>query len=359
MHLSEVLRLRAVPAAGVCLEVTRRCPLHCGHCLTDSSADSLQAPSADLLRFADSFADAPAPRVVVMSGGEPLLRPRLVVGLADRARAVGSRSYLLTGAFFAVRPAVPAGILAAVDAVDHVAVSMDVFHEREVPRAGVFRLLDRLLRRGTEVSVQAVDGPDPGYAAALVDRLRAEFGDRVPVLVVPLVAAGRAAAWLRGAPAPTTTAPDPCAMAAWPVAAATGAVTACCNERVVAGAPAPHLMLGHIHADDWPTIRQRCLSSPLVRALRTFGPGYLTARYAEPPAAGYCATCLRLPSDTSTQERITAMLDEPLAVLAGALVERAVQEGGALGYARGHGVPAYAELVESGYRSGDADGRDR
>ncbi|MEV8030544.1 radical SAM protein [Streptomyces sp. NPDC086182] len=355
MHLSEVLRLRAVPAAGICLEVTRRCPLHCAHCFTDSSLESAELPADRLLRFADTLAIGPGPQIVVMSGGEPLMRPGLVTALAERARTAGARTYLLSGAFFATRPTVPAAVLAAVEAVDHFAVSMDAFHEREVPGAAVFALLELLLSRGVSTSVQAV----AGHADELIGRLRHEFGDQVPVLVTPLVASGRAAAWHRAAKAPAEQTLAPCAMAAWPVVTSTGAVTACCNEQVVAGAAAPHLQLGSIDLEGWPEIRQRCLTLPLPRALRTFGPGHLAARHSGPPGPGYCATCLRLPADAATGERIAAELDSPFGVLAESLVERSIRDGGALGFARRYGAPAYAELVESGSRNGTSDGPDR
>jgi hypothetical protein len=46
-------------------------------------------------------------------------------------------------------------------------------------------------------------------------------------------------------------------------------------------------------------------------------------------------------------------------VLAESLVERSIRDGGALGFARRYGAPAYAELVESGSRNGTSDGPDR
>ncbi|WP_328873960.1 radical SAM protein [Streptomyces sp. NBC_00287] len=340
MHLAEVLRLRAIPAAGVCLEVTRRCPLKCAHCFTNSSMASPEPPADRLLRFAGTLARRP-PSIVLMSGGEPLLRPRLVAEIAGLAKAAGARSYVLSGAYFATRPRIPAAIRTAIKAVDHFAVSMDPFHEPEVPRTAVLALLDELLSEGTAVSVQTVDGQAEELTALLRDR----YGDRVPVLVTPLIAAGRAADRRHRAAPPTDSSVTPCALAAWPVVTASGAVTACCNEQVVAGAPAPHLRLGHIDTDDWPEIRRRTLARPMLRALRTFGPGYLAARWAVDPESGHCATCRRLPAENS---KAAAELDAPFGTIAQSVVAASVRQGGAAAFARRYGVPEYAELVVGG-----------
>lgn len=40
MYLSELLSYRAIPAAGISIGITRKCPLHCAHCSTRSSLDS-------------------------------------------------------------------------------------------------------------------------------------------------------------------------------------------------------------------------------------------------------------------------------------------------------------------------------
>ena len=199
MHLAELLA-RPVPASGVFLALTRRCPLRCRHCSTRSRMTSYQQPAGPLLRFAESFTPADHPEFVLFTGGEPLLRPGLVRALAATARARGSGSYLLTGAFFARGEVIPAPIGAALRSVDHVAVSMDVFHEAQVPRRQVFRLLHTILDSGTDTSVQAC-GSAPGdpYIAELTGQVRREFGDRVPMLVTTVRAAGRARSWRTGA----------------------------------------------------------------------------------------------------------------------------------------------------------------
>ncbi|MFZ4688160.1 MAG: radical SAM protein [Polymorphobacter sp.] len=346
MKLSQLLALRAVAAAGLAIGITRRCPLACAHCSTNSTTHSEQQPEALFRRFVDSFTAADHPQVLALSGGEAMLRPRLVRALAERTRAVGGRVTALSGAFFARRSRIPADIAAAIAALDHFSVSIDAFHEREVPREAVFALLADRLAAGQQVSLHTVaDGADDPYVADLVAAVTARFGNRVPVMVSPLRFFGRARDWL--VPDTTTTAtpadPEPCAMAAWPVIGFDGTIVACGNDDALDTLPA-HLRLGHAATDDWPAIRQRTQASAMLRAIRTFGPLHLAAQ-AGAHCDGYCATCMKLGDTPAAAPLAEAMWQRPSAAALEAQVALLQQAGGAIGFARRHGVPRYAELV--------------
>ncbi|MGW4383225.1 radical SAM protein [Kitasatospora sp. NPDC004531] len=298
MELSEIVGLRAEPAAGLLLALTRRCPLSCAHCSTASSMDDPDHPGrerqAQLLRFVRSFTPATRPDVVLLTGGEPLLLPGPAYRLTRAAQAAGSRVALLSGLFFARDGGrVPAPILRTITALDHFSASLDAPHEREVPRAAVFRVLAQVLDAGVPVSLHLTGtGPDDPYPAEATASVLREFGTRVPILVNEVRAVGRATTG-RSVVGPG----GPCAMAAWPVVAPDGTVLACCSQRTVDLRPVPpHLMLGHIAEDDWPTVRRRTLDSPRLRLIRTLGPDHLRARAGTGPApGGYCAGCRALP----------------------------------------------------------------
>src|SRR5205807_3435240 len=135
-------------AAAVFLALTRRCPLSCRHCSTNSMLGSEQHPEQFFRQFVDSFTPECHPRLVLMSGGEALLRASLVEWIARRARQAGTRSYLLSGMYFVRERRIPPAVLRAIDAVDHFSASLDVFHEEEVDREAVLRFLSRLLDEG-------------------------------------------------------------------------------------------------------------------------------------------------------------------------------------------------------------------
>ncbi|APY85286.1 radical SAM protein [Streptomyces alfalfae] len=366
MHLLDLLAARPRPAAALLMTLTRRCPLSCAHCSTASATDSEQLDAAPLTAFAETFRPADRPDFLLLTGGEPLLRPRLVTTLAETARAAGVRSQLQTGMFFA-RDAdgggrVPPPIAAALAAVDHVSASLDVFHEAEVPRARVLDVLRALHEAGKDVSVQLTGrGPDDPYLAEATGEIRRAFGDRVPVLVAQVRAAGRAAAWLPEAgPTAVPRGAAPCAMAAWPVVAFDGTVVACCNQSVVDGLGGRlpgHLRLGHVADDDWPTIRRRLVERPLLRGIRTLGPVHLADTLAGAPRnaapsgegdAGYCGTCVSALGGPDAARAARARLRRTGARVLEHEIGRLVEDGGADGFLAGHGVDGYRELARLG-----------
>ncbi|MBV9452021.1 MAG: radical SAM protein [Streptosporangiaceae bacterium] len=360
MHLADLLERRPVPAAAIFLTLTRRCPLHCQHCSTRSAQTSQQQPAASLRRFAGSFSTADHPEFLLLTGGEPLLRPGLVRTLAETARAAGTRSYVLTGAYFASGGRTPGTIRGALESVDHVAISIDVFHEAEVPRPQVFRVLHELLDAGIDASVQACGaGPGDPYLVTLAEQIRQEFADRVPMLATVVSPVGRARSWLVSSAAGETAAEDrsggrivpalPCDMASWPVVGFDGTITACCNTDVLDSRPAPaHLRLGHIATTTWPEVRHACVSSPVLRGLRTEGPLRLAARMAGPGQVGrgdYCQTCRALADRPEILRRVGADAARPVAVLIEQQAIALQLRAGPVAFARRHGAPALADLV--------------
>jgi pyruvate-formate lyase-activating enzyme len=353
VHLVEYLSLRSVPAAGVSLALTRRCPLSCAHCATNSTSTSEEAPAELFTGFVASFRPDERPDVLALSGGEAFLRPALVQELAERAAESGCRTAALSGMFWAKAKRIPPPIRRAIDALDHFSVSLDVFHELEVRREDVYRVLEQLLADGKDVSIHIVGtGPDDPYLAERTDEVRQRFDGRVPMLVNSLNAVGRAREWLDATlvgPPPSTEA-DPCTLAAWPLVAFDGTIVACGNDDVVDGPAPPHLRLGHAATDGWPAIRARALASAMLRAIRTFGPEYLADRAGSGVLTcdGYCSTCQQMSSDVLLEARV----EELMARESTAVMERQVvalqQAAGPESFARRFAMRRYADLVSLG-----------
>jgi pyruvate-formate lyase-activating enzyme len=359
VELAELIDRRPEPGAGVLVTLTQRCPLRCAHCSSSSTMDGSEPGAAALRDFVASFAGGPAPDVLMLTGGEPLLRPDLVADLAGTARRAGTRSAVLTGAFFARGGRTPERIRRAIDAVDHFSVSTDPFHEREVPLDDVLHLLREVLDRGVPASLHlTAAGPADPYVDAVVARVRRSLGQAVPMLVNTVRPVGRAAAWAGAGPVDAADGRVlPCAMAAWPVVAHDGAVVACCHQPVIDRRPVPdHLLLGDIARDGWPVVRQRALASPVLRMVRAVGPAHLYARFGAPDdpraAAGYCAGCRHLGDRPDVVEAARRAGGGPV----GALLDRAAADaqraGGAVGFVRRYGSPRHADLVAP-----PADGR--
>jgi pyruvate-formate lyase-activating enzyme len=348
-----LLSLRAVPAAGVSLALTRRCPLSCAHCSTASTLSSEEGPAAMFVRFVDSFEPDDRPEVLALSGGEAFLRPSLVQELAVRANCVGCRTTALSGMFWADKGRIPPAIRRAIDELAHFSVSLDVFHEREVRREDVYRVLETLLAEGKDVSVHLVglDADDP-YLAERTEEVHRIFDGRVPMLVNGVNSVGRAARWLEEAEerSPELIDADPCTLAAWPLVAFDGTVVACGNDDVVDGPAPPHLRLGHAATDGWPEVRARTQASSMLRAIRTFGPQYVADRHTGGAVAcnGYCSTCHKLGGNAEIDARVAELMARPSV---GILEQQAVElqrSAGAAAFARRYAMAAYADLVTLG-----------
>jgi pyruvate-formate lyase-activating enzyme len=349
MELATLLGLRPIAGAGLLVTMTRRCPLHCAHCSTDSSLDSEQLAADQLRRFVGSITPDTAPDVVFFTGGEPLLRPDLLAELATMARRAGSATAVLTGGFFTRGGGIPVHIGRALVACDHISFSLDAYHEREVDRTDVFGCAAQLLDHGRSVSLHLLgNGPDDPYLADVTAEVIRTFGDQVPMLVSEVRPVGRASSWLVGQPATLDAAPQPCALATWPVVASDGTVLGCCNQQVVDTRPAPeHLRLGHVDTDGWPAIRNRLLDSPILRMVRTAGPLHLQARLdTGGSCSGYCDSCQQLSRQPGVVEHVARSAGGP----AGALLDRQAgllqQQAGAAALIRRYGSARYADLAD-------------
>ncbi|UED85103.1 radical SAM protein [Streptomyces profundus] len=358
MDLAELIGRRPTPGAGLLVALTRRCPLSCAHCSTNSSLTTTQRPdSKQLLRFVASFEPANRPDVVMLTGGEPLLLPRLALRLTRSAQRAGSRVALLSGMYFARQGRVPRPVMGAITALDHFSASVDAHHEREVPRAAVFRALRAVLDAGTPVSVHLTgSGPDDPYLADAVADIRRTFADRVPMLVNEVRPLGRGARLAaQPPPAPHHFRAPPCAMAAWPTIAFDGTVIACCGQRAIDRRPVPaHLRLGHIAEHDWPTIRERSLESPVLRLVRAMGPRRLHSRYASsPPPDGYCRACHGLSDQPEVGDGAARDASGRVGALIDGLVADEQRAAGPAALVRRFGCARYADLVTLAPAEGD------
>jgi len=357
VELAELIGLRPEPCAGLLVTLTRRCPLSCAHCSTSSTMDSKEEPgSARLLGFFRSFRPDDRPDVTLLTGGEPLLLPGLARELALAAHDAGSRVALLSGMFFARGPRIPRPIMRAITTADHFSASLDAHHEREVPRADVFRAIRTILDAGVPSSLHLVgSGPDDPYLADITTAVRRTFGDTVPMLVNEVRSVGRAADWLR-ATQPGAGDPRglPCTMAAWPVVAFDGRVIACCNQRTVDTRPVPaHLRLGHIADDDWAAVRRRSLDSPELRLIRAIGPTRLRARYGDvEPRGGYCGGCRTLGQHRETVAGAERDASGPVGLLLDQLTAQQQRADGPVALLRRYGCAPYAHLVAPGQSAG-------
>jgi pyruvate-formate lyase-activating enzyme len=351
VHLTEIVSLRAVPAAALCLGLTQRCPLSCRHCSSSSTLGLADLSEAPFRRIVGSFTEDSHPDLVVMSGGEALLKAGLVRWIGETSRRVGTSTQLMSGMYFARERRIPPAVRRAIDAVDHLSASLDVFHEEEVPRSAVLRVLRELADEGKDLSVHLVglDDDDPYLAEAVAD-IRGQLDDRVPIAVNHVGPLGRAAEWLDHAvaPLPWHPGPEPCMLASWPLVRYDGTVLACCKQTVIDMPAVPgHLMLGHAGVDSWETIKNRTLSRDLLRVIRVVGPRSVRPEPAGSPC-GYCQTCYGLGADPEAARSAEKLMAQPSMALIERTAMRMLQEAGPEEFVRTHASSRYADLVGIG-----------
>ena len=355
MHLVDLLSLRSIPAAGLTIGLTQRCPLNCAHCSTNSTMASPQF-SADMFeRFIKTFTKANRPDVIAISGGEAMLRPNLVRLLSECAHEVGTRSTVLSGLFFARSGRIPLPIHKAIRSVDHFSVSIDTYHEQVISRENVFLVLHSLLDEGINLSIHiAGHGAEDTYLINLIDDVRRTFNDKIPMLVNSISAFGRAKSWMATTEYQKSKEieANPCSMAAWPVLGFDGTIIACGNDNVFENIP-EHLLIGHANTSDWATIKERCLTSSMLRAIRLFGPEYVAEHFQNNKleCSGYCQTCMNLTSDPKLEEQVTSYMAKPSIGILEQQNLSMQKSAGAISFARRHGIARYADLVTIGMQA--------
>ena len=142
--------------------VTRRCNLNCAHCYMDAGARS--TPSDDELtteegrRLLDDIADVGPGAMLVLTGGEPLLRPD-IFDLAEHAAqrgllvVLGTNAYLLTDD--AAQKLADAGVRGVGISLDSAHASRhDDFRDRPGSWRSALEAMDVCRRRGLEFQVQ-------------------------------------------------------------------------------------------------------------------------------------------------------------------------------------------------------------
>ncbi|MEO9237746.1 MAG: radical SAM protein [Jatrophihabitantaceae bacterium] len=359
MHIADMLVRRPVPTAGLFLSLTRRCPLTCAHCSTNSMMSSEEHDEEIFRRFVDTFTEADHPEMVWLTGGEPLLRPQLVLDLVNACHRVGSKVAIITGLYYARADGhIPKALIPALRAVDHVIVSQDIYHEVQIPRAHAFATVQTLLDFGQDVSFQVVgqNNSDP-YLADVTSDIRTTFADRVPALVANLAPMGRGQSLLAAARMrPVTSSPNdahrdaaPCTMAAWPVVGYDGAISACCQQRVIDGPIPDHLNLGNALTTGWPEVSRQLRQRSTLRAIRIIGPEKLVQDAGLPLSdCGFCTTCIHDGSRPEVSAQAEAMVASSGFAAVETEVVRLQVDAGPEYFARRSGVPSYASMMTLG-----------
>lgn len=314
MTVKELLKVRALPGAGVYISVTRKCPLSCAHCVTDSSmTGGTELDEQKVLQFVRSMKSCP-PKIIYLTGGEPLIKVSLVKNIISIAKELGIKVAISSGMFFAKNGNIPLDIKEILDRCDLLLASVDEYHEKEVPRDNVFQVLNQVHKEGTSIGIQTVSSfeNDP-YVDDLIEDAKKRLPGDTGILVAGMGAIGRASSWASDYWDNADAFPDvaPCQFATWPVVESDGIVFSCCSEEIVTmHEKAPdHLKLGSINDTFWPEIVNGLKTNPVLRLVRTYGPGFFNMEDREVKKS-YCQICGTIQKELKVQSKREKMENE-------------------------------------------------
>jgi MoaA/NifB/PqqE/SkfB family radical SAM enzyme len=311
------------PGRHLALMVTRRCNMTCGHCSVESGPGVRGEPAeSDLLAWVRE-ATAAGVRSIRLTGGEPMLRPAVVLRLVRECRRLGMATSLTTNGFWGrTRPRARRQLRALRRAgLGSLTVSYDRYHADFMGADPVLHIADAADELGIPFNVNLVRGTDEADLAAIVQRLDASAGARLRVYDLQPVGRARElpAAILR------SEAEGFCTACAFPAITDDGRLCAC-NGPSYFERPGSPLVLGRIGEASVAELLERHRRDPILDTIRTLGPGWLRDELRRLPGfaawsasrrwLGICHLCHEITRDPAAVAALRERLAEPEAAAA-------------------------------------------
>jgi len=299
--------------------VTRRCNMTCAHCSVESNPHVKDEPSLDELRQrVTAIAEAGA-HLLLLTGGEPMLRQSDVLALIRHARRKGLNVTIATNGFWGgtaaqaeriVRRLRRAGLLTLTISPDRYhAPFQDISYSLNIARAAKAQGLPlnvNLTRAGTDRDLdQVVTAFEE--SPAIRDHVRVRFFDVQPV--------GRA----RNLVQLRSENEGSCAACRLPGITDDGRVTACNGPSYFAAETSP-LSVGSLATHSLSELFNKHAADPILDTIRAFGVGRLRDELQKiagfeafplrPHYSGMCDLCLHLTSDLPAMTALRARLSE-------------------------------------------------
>jgi hypothetical protein len=302
----------------VAIMVSRRCNMSCGHCSVESSPHLKGEPSeTELLGYVRQAAAAGV-RSLQLTGGEPMLREKVVLRLLRECKRLGLVTQITTNGFWGksldgARRYLKALRRAGLRALT---VSYDRYHaEFQGPQAALniaraaeeqaFSINVNVVRELDEASLSALVTPFQG-----VSSVRLRFYDMQTVGRAREFAADTLRSEVGGF----------CSAASFPAITDDARVTACNGPSYFSDADSP-LIVGSLRDASLPELFARHQQDPILDTIRTFGPIRLREELLKSPGfehfpfrqdyRGLCDLCLHITSNKEAVQALYSRLVEP------------------------------------------------
>lgn len=305
-------------AFTVALMVTRRCNMACAHCSVDSGPRVRGQPSeAELERLVGEAADAGV-RGILFTGGEPMLRERLVLRLMSMAKKRGLTSALSTNGFWG--STLPAARRKLSDlrraGLGLCTLSYDRYHaEYQGPEAGR-NILRAAAELGVPMNVNVTRVADDSEISDLIRPFETSRHAKIRLYDVQPV--GRA----RDLPVSSlrTESDGSCQSASLPAITDDGRLTAC-NGPSYFQPSTSSLNVGSLSESSLETLLKRHRDDPILQTIRIFGPARLRRELSsisgfenfawKDSYAGLCDLCTHINSNPDASVALRQRLSSP------------------------------------------------
>ena len=303
----------------IALMLTRKCNMSCAHCSVESSPHIKGEPTADELLNHLREAHKNGVRSVLLTGGEPMLREKIVFELLAETQKLGMMSALTSNGFWGKSPekarAANRRAFAQALGLRLLTISYDRYHaeyQGSEPAAHIARAATAAgLGFNVSITRTANDADLDEIVAPFADVPQANlrFYDVQPI--------GRA----RDFEAQTLRAEIGgfCNACSAPALTDDGRMTACNGPSYFSDANSP-LIIGDLNAENMETLLRRHRDDAILEAIRTNGPAWLLEQlqtlpefegWARPHYGGMCDLCLHLNSDPNATAALRAHLAQP------------------------------------------------
>ena len=326
------------PMSTIALMVTRRCNMACAHCSVASSSRIREQPAEnELEQIVHDAADAGV-QAIIFTGGEPMIREKLVVRLMSIAKKRGLVSAMTTNGFWGKTLSDARRTLGSLckSGLSLLTLSYDRYHaefQGPAPGQNILRAAKEL---GIPLNLNVTRVADDSEISDLVKPFEASNYANVRLYDVQPV--GRAL----DLPASSLRAEVEGACDGARVATVTddGRVTACNGPAYFQRGDSP-LVLGRLGNESLKSVLEKHRDDPILQTIRIFGPSKLRYELSrisgfekfpwKSSYAGLCDLCLHINSDPAAAAALRAKLSEPKLVAERAarslLVQRVASKG--------------------------------
>jgi pyruvate-formate lyase-activating enzyme len=305
------------PVSTVAVMVTRRCNMACAHCSVESSSKLRAQPSEeDLERYVHEIADS-GTKAILFTGGEPMLREKLVARLMSIAKKRGVVSAMTTNGFWGKSLPAARRTLASLckSGLGFFTLSYDRYHaEFQGPEPG-----QNILRAAEELGVPMnLNVTRIADDTELNDLIRPfEMSRHAKVRLYDVQPVGRA----RDIPSSALRAESfgACDGIRVPGITDDGRMTAC-NGPSYFQSPDSPLILGSLKEKSVSQLLEKHRTDPILQTIRIFGPSRLREELDRIPEiqfkwkesyAGLCDLCLHINSNPQTAALLRERLSDP------------------------------------------------